>query len=440
MAIATFLPADLSLVLTTSAVAAIAIGWITVIPTLAVAFLYSAISLGQLGRLPLPGQGGGVLVSDVAAVCLIISTLFLRRFSRPLPLPILVKILILLSGPFIVWSFWTLLIHSPVLSSGEFLVAAAYWLRLTILLLLFPALLVLATYDQGAKLLERGLIITVTLLLLLGFLQVFFFADLTFLVRQGWDPHQRRLVASWLDPNFFGGFLVVVWPWLLTRWYQTKNKFLLFLNMGLVIGLILTQSRSSLLTFFMLAIFMAIMMFWRYQQNLKAIHIQFVTSLALLFVLTSLLLLPFLLRERLYQLGAQDPTVHLRVTALRAVWRLAEEHSWTGVGYNAYQFAAQKAGLISNFTIHSRAGADNSWLTLWVTTGLPGIILFLLPWSGSFLILLRRWLTQNNWAGLVGSASILGLGVHSQLINSFLYGHLLIVLMIIIVLTLRARS
>jgi hypothetical protein len=144
----------------------------------------------------------------------------------------------------------------------------------------------------------------------------------------------------------------------------------------------------------------------------------------------------FFLQERLAGFWQYDPTVSLRTQSLRLAWSEIVQPNWVmGVGYNAYQFAAQEAGIIGGFTIHSRAGADNSWLTIWATTGIIGVMLFLLPW-----IVVVRHLASSSLLLTVCLLPLATLFVHSQFVNSFLYSHLLITLAIIVTLTLASAS
>ena len=48
------------------------IAWFVRLPRLALSFLLLSLVTGQLIRLPLPGQGGGLLPSDLAVVVIIL--------------------------------------------------------------------------------------------------------------------------------------------------------------------------------------------------------------------------------------------------------------------------------------------------------------------------------------------------------------------------------
>ena len=97
------------------------------------------------------------------------------------------------------------------------------------------------------------------ILSILGFVQLILFPDFSFMSQYGWDPHQGRLLSTWYDPNFLGGFLglsgVVILSRVLVFLKENKfwnNKNIILLSswiIGLVIvfgALMLTYSRSAL--------------------------------------------------------------------------------------------------------------------------------------------------------------------------------------------------
>ncbi len=139
-----------------------------------------------------------------------------------------------------------------------------------------------------------------------------------------------------------------------------------------------------------------------------------------------------ILKQRAAGLVTYDPTVQLRIHSLQEAWHLAQEQSLAGVGYNAYQFAAQQAGLITEFSIHSRAGADTSLLTLWVTTGIAGVVLFALPWAAMVSWLALNWVRTRDAPSLALLLSVVVWWIHSLFVNSLLYAHLLIMIALLL--------
>lgn len=223
MVTASFWTTLLALLCATSAVACASL-WTVRWPRIGLIFLGLSVVLGQAIRFPLPGQGGGLLVSDVAVVLVLLSSLvqfYSRRQSSQsqilnYQLPITSYRLLLLFSPFIVWSIGSLVISSVPLSGSDFLVAGAYWVRLTTHLLLIPALLLICRSTRQQTYLARILIVVTGALAALGFMQLLILPHLQ-VIAGGWDPHVYRLVATWLDPNLIGGFFAVLLPWLVAE-------------------------------------------------------------------------------------------------------------------------------------------------------------------------------------------------------------------------------
>ena len=438
-------------------ISALVVWWGALLPRLSIGLLMLSLVAGQTVRFPLPGQGGGILLSDIGVALVLISAtaklfqvIHLNKFQisnfkfqnkeRFNHLDFGFWILALIT-PFLLWSLFTLIIHIFELGLGPALISLSYWLRLAMYLLLLPALLLLCREEKVRAFSNTAFLAALGALVVLGFTQLIFAPDFSALTSAGWDPHQLRLTSTWLDPNFFGAFLVMVLP-VLVAWAVSgikKNSGRLritnyVLPITTVAALVFTQSRSSFVALLVAAALTGPL--WIIGRRLSVAEVvRYVSGGG--FFLVALVAAGLLLGDRFLNVVSYDPTVDLRAQSLRQVWsQLVEPHAFVGVGYNAYQFAALEAGLIGDFSIHSRAGADNSWLTIWVTTGVIGVVLFALPWAYLLHGLLTRWFKAGHEASLAGFFSLLALFVHSQFVNSFLYSHLLIVLVVIVVITL----
>jgi len=459
------LPLSLSFYFAAGGLGLLMLPWLIRLPRLAIAALLFSLVLGQTVRLTLPSQGGGILFSDVAVVAVLLSAV-VRLMWLPGRRPFVISCLF---TPFILWSLYALIINAPQLGLSNAVISLSYWLRLTAQLLLLPALLFLLRDKQTKKTAYHGLLISLIALLLLGLAQLLFLPSLTGLTPFGWDPHQHRLVSTWLDPNFFGAFLAVTLPLALltaikfncagkqtrhrqdsrpvsgsARWEPHGAAIIktltIFIPLLSFIALFFTQSRSSLLALALTSLIASPFIVVSLIRKTTSPHLMIIILGAAAIVLLLGFTGTFFLKSRLYGLLALDATVQLRLSSIQQAWTLVERRPWIGVGYNAYQFAALDAGLISNFNIHSRAGTDNSFLTLWATTGLPGLILFFIPFALIAHILIRRWLLFNSSLALIALISSATLLFHAQLVNSLLYSHLLITLIIIIALALASPS
>lgn len=423
-----------------------------IIATLALWFLALSIIIGQTIRFPLPGQSGGLLISDIAVVLVLVAAVgqFIFRNSHYSPAPRSFSEVGLLTTPFITWSAFTLVLHTGDYAREELLIAASYWLRTSTYLLLLPALVYLAHQPRIYQTLRRSCVVSIVILVAMGLVQRIFMPHLSdlpaWLVATsggGWDPHEGRLVSTWLDPNFFGAYLGISLLYSLACLVSAKTKgsktFFIVLSLVTVVAGILTQSRSSTLALAVtLVILSPIILVRLAKQATPALVPSTVATTSLATV--ALLIAAVALGDRALGLLTVDATVQQRAEALTATWYIVADHPLVGVGYNAWQFAARDAGLIKDFSAHSRAGADNSWLTLLVTTGFIGLALFSLPWLVAAHLLLRQWLLKGQVVAVAALASLLFLAIHAQFINSFIYGHLLITIAIVLALALASPA
>ncbi|MDH5533858.1 MAG: hypothetical protein OEX81_05555 [Candidatus Pacebacteria bacterium] len=97
--------------------------------------------------------------------------------------------------------------------------------------------------------LKWGFYLTGFYILLTGLFQYVFLPDMRFLSILGWDDHYFRLIGTQFDPNFIGIILVLLF--INFSQLKIKNRLLIknFFLFVILIGLALTFSRSSYLSF-----------------------------------------------------------------------------------------------------------------------------------------------------------------------------------------------
>lgn len=430
------LTSSLSLLPATLAIGGSIFLWLIRWPALAIGFLLISLVAGQVIRLPLPGQGGGVLLSDVATVVTILAAGAHLLAHRKIPL--FIAILFGFIGMFLCWSAYPLVFASTSLKSGEIIIALAYWARLASILLLILALLILRSQPYMNVLLRRGLHITVYAIVILGFTQLFFMPNISALTKYGWDPHESRLVSTWLDPNFIGVFLIMLVPVVISR---VRKIPLSWIGVGAILfALITTQSRSSwIAALALLTLFPCVLIVLK--NHVSSLTIKWLVGNGVVISALGIMIVVGMFPHRISGLVTADDTVQLRANALQEGWyRVIEPNSVIGTGYNAYQFYARDAGLISNFSIHSRAGLDNSFFTLWATTGLIGLALLVSLGTWIVGLLWKKWQQGREVYPLLGLAAIGALVIHALFVNSLLYAHLGITLALVIALSWHSLS
>lgn len=393
---------------------------VPIIATIGAIALYSSIVMGQLLRIPIFGQSGGLLLSDIA-VPLFLGCAGLLIMMRAVDTRAIYRagwMYLTLIGPFFVYSIGILLIHSQSLGGRELAIALLYWLRLWVISLLLPVCIVVLSVQGIKQLFLRGFLITYCLLLSIGYVQLVIFPSLVGNLN-GWDPHIHRMIATWFDPNFFGGYIALcIFPVFV---WSKRN---VFLGIAGIVALILTQSRSAWMAFVIGCVLVGCVVLIR--SSLAPLWKKIITIGCVggcLVVIAIVALAP----GRISQLFTHDPTASLRISSYSATWhQLVEPYGVFGVGYNAYQFYAKRAGLIRDFSAHSRAGSDSSIMTLLVTTGIIGTFLFLAPFIVGVWFHVSKWCMGGSKNHLVFLWAAIILLVHAQFENSLLYPHILI--------------
>lgn len=245
----------------------------------------------------------------------------------------------------------------------------------------------------------------------------------------GYDPHINRLVGSWLDPNFIGGYFAIILCFVFTDMLYKKRISMLngLTTICLSIGLFLTYSRSALLAF-----------------ATGVIIIGLVKSRKLLIAIIIIGTLGVSVSDRAQQRLSEfstsissiifnsnenpDPTARLRIKNWEQTWELIKQKPLLGHGYNTLTYTKLRAGYIKEENNHSASGSDSSLLTILVTTGVAGLL--------NFITLLIKLLqtsikTYSNKKpakafALGYIASLIAILVHSNFVNSLLFPQILI--------------
>lgn len=362
--------------------------------------------LGEIIRFDF-GNGITLLPNDVLVSLVVISWLFWRflnkkNLQRPLAKPIFIFIGILLLS---------LIVNIKTLTPFQSFVSFLYLLRFGLYAGLY---FVVFDFPQEFKRkIPFFMILSGTLVVLVGYIQFFLYPSLRNLYYLGWDEHLYRMFSSFLDPNFLGTFLVLNFLLIGGIFFNyLKNKkwervgLLGILGMLTLVAVFLTYSRGALL---MLAVgvFVFLVMMGKKRWLIG-------------FLIISVLI--FLLLPRAFQ---SEGTNFLRIVSSQARLRSAKnaliifkENPVLGVGFNAYRYAQHRYGFIKDEkwqVSHGEAGTDNSFLFILATGGLVGFIACLYLWIKIFQSSVKGYIT------IVVVASSLGLFVNALFINSLFY-------------------
>ena len=230
---------------------------------------------------------------------------------------------------------------------------------------------------------------------------------------QDWDPQGRRLVSTFLDPNYAGILLVIG----LTVWggsYLAGAKASAWEGLLLGTALILTLSRGSALA---AAAAGATLLVAR-GATVRAARL-LVVAMLLLIVATPLLL-PYAAD---YDKLLVDGSALQRLLAWQKALILVGDHPWLGVGFNTVGFVARRYGWMAEGA--SSFGLDGGLLFIAALTGVIGLAAFLL-----LLWVLARsawrswdalsWSPEARGVALAVPASIVAVTVQATFANTLL--------------------
>lgn len=399
------------------------------------AFIASILTImaGQLIRLPLLGDDSGVLLNDLILPPLIIlwavRRLLVGRWNLPrhsLTLPIALVIATMLVS---------VVVNYQGYASTELLSGILYQVRwveyAAILLMGFDFFRTHArTWNYVVLLMVSGVVVS-----LLGFAQLMIFPDFSFMAPAGWDPHVGRLLSTWFDPNFLAGWLALLitvalavalaLPWSRARWW--------WLAIGVMtLAVVLTFSRSGYLALIAGTGLVTLM-------RSRAIFF-----LGLLAAIATIFLIPRV-QERVVGIRTVDETAQLRIVSWQNAFEVIDDHPWFGVGYNLYRYVQVEYGFLDDTKIHSASGSDSSLLSVWVTTGVFGIVAYFWLLLAMFREAWRTWRDRalsGEWRGfgLGVFAGLLALVLHAQFVNGLLYPHIMQTLWILLAMIIMIRQ
>lgn len=376
---------------------------------------------GQLARFSLP-SGGSIVLNDFLIPLIFFVWLLIKL--RKKEIPIYKNPLNWPLGLFILIAVFSLLLNWTQFLPSEILQSSAYLLRFIGYALVFYLVLDSVQEERTFQKFYSLAIWLGLLFAFLGFLQLVFIPSFEFMTKYGWDPHLNRLLSTFFDPNYAGGFLVLVCSLVLGRMLFAENKgekgVLFFAFLFLLLAIVLTYSRSTYLAFIIVALVIGLLRSWR------LLLFGFLASILIFFTFPRM-------QERILGAFSLDITAKMRIASFKDAWQIIEDHPIFGVGYNTLRLVREDYGQIVDPKQHTAGGFDSSLLTIWATTGILGLLAYL--WLCFRILKESFWDFWNKKAppvlrGLALGifAGFLGLIAHSQFVNSLLYPHIMVYL------------
>lgn len=369
---------------------------------------------GQIIRIPQGSPLGAITLTDIAVASLVLAFLFYSTaVKKSLKFPNKIFFPFVL---FAVWSTSTIIWALTAFTPHEVATASLFLARFVAYF--FLSIVVFNLVDKSnIKSWVNLILLSGTLYILTGFVQFLAIPDLTFLTPFGWDPHQRRIVGTVIDPNFSGYIFVLIFS-LASSYYLFEKKKDGFLIVALLsfIALILTFSRSSYLAFIAGAGTIGII---KSPKLLAGIFIVLILTFALI---------PQV-RTRIIGALTLDETAQARIESWQNALVIIRDNSLFGVGFNTYRFAQEKYNFFSLDNPqggHSGGGVDSSLLLVTATTGAVGISLFILL-LGSIIKTIAKGASSNPLR-LATLASLFALLVHSLFVNSLFFPQIMLLI------------
>lgn len=262
-------------------------------------------------------------------------------------------------------------------------------------------------YDLAKIVVLAGIIISIT-----GFLQLIFYPDLKYFSDFGYDPHIGRLSASFLDPNFVGGFLNLCLVCLVPLRKRLKPAILIVLGISIISAVIFTFSRSAylqlLIQLFVIGLFL----------NRKILLFLIIIPVILYFSVPRF-------AERISGAFKVDVTSKERIQSWEKGWSVIKSNPLVGVGFNNLRSVSVENNLIKSFSPdggHSGAGVDSSLLFTAATTGFTGLAVYLFFIFFNLYAFFKSLVRNIKFDfGFVPFVITIGLLAHSFFVNSLYF-------------------
>lgn len=370
--------------------------------------------LGELARIDLPNNiaitGIDLGVFFITIVIIVFCVVTKKKISFSLLKPVVIFLGICLLS---------LLFNIPHLKQNELFVSFLYLFRFSCYTSLY---FIIRSIDIKLKQKIRIYMIVAGLFLLLGgYLQYFFYPSLRNLYYLGWDVHLYRMFSSFLDPNFFGTFLVLYFLFLLSFLFDKKvqdnKKFIscfIFLLLLTLIAIVLTYSRSA---YIMLGV--GVVTFFLLRKPSKKIILGG-SAFVIISIISFFSLTKYSEGTNLFRITSTKA----RLTTSENAIVIFQKNPIFGVGFNAYRYAQNKYKLVNQTgnkvsIDHGGAGTDNSWLFVLATAGIIGLLAYGNLWY-SILFLGRKHSSE------LLIASSFALFINAIFINSLFYTFVLV--------------
>lgn len=223
-----------------------------------------------------------------------------------------------------------------------------------------------------------------------GLVQYLFWPNFTYFSSLNWDPHLFRLVSTFFDPTFTALiYLFLIIAVFLQPKFPCRKTILIITY----IAMALTYSRSTYISFFVAFVYIA------YQKN--SLRIFFIS---LILIISTIYFLPRFEGEGTKL--ERTSSIMAKVQNYQEAYQLFLRSPIIGHGYNNLPYLK----INQDSKSHANSAFDGSLMTIITTTGIFGLLLFII---GIFRVFIN--------SHLITKTLIIAVLIHSLFANSLLY-------------------
>lgn len=378
--------------------------------------LFLGFILGGLGRIPM-GQGSiAISILDIGVLLTTLSGfIYYLYIKKPLIFPFIKPL-----GCFILIASVSLVINLYRFSFEQIFISSLYLIRWIVYVGIFY-LFVNFSISLKKKILP-AMVLLGGIMILLGYIQYFFYSSLGNLFYLGWDDHMYRMFSTFLDPNFCGVFFSLFTIFLMYFYFKAKlsktKRILLLSLISLSLGAIyITYSRTALVSFLISSSLLLVLL-----GKKKLIGGIFTLTLLVIFIISKDF---YIENKNLFRSFSTKE----RVTSYVHAVTIIKDNFLLGVGFNTYRYVQIEYGFRSAIgagTSHADAGTDNSLLLIFATTGVLGVIAYLYFYITILRSAINVYAKEKKKFSIVVIASLVCLFSSSFFINSLLYPPLML--------------
>jgi len=297
---------------------------------------------------------------------------------------------------FLIIALFSLLYSVFNFKSFDILIGLLYLLRFISYFYLYKLSFNIIKKDPKLKkLIFNSLLLVSFFVGVFGWIQYFYYPDLTSLKYLGWDDHLYRLAGTFLDPGFTS--LIIVFGAIIS-FIKKKYLFLMFF----LTTLAFTYSRAGYVSL-IASLFVASFIFKRFRV--------FLISLVCLSVIIFLLPKPAgegVNLTRTYSISS-------RIINYKETLQIFKKSPVFGIGYNNMCLGRKIYLNEEDTSSHSCSGSDSSLLLVLATTGIVGFVVFA-SMASKMLLNSKKGYYNNVFLVLLSAVF-----VHSFFVNSLFY-------------------